>query len=320
MANLTTNQDIVNNALFNAGEPQNTNSDFFNQALIYLNRGYRAICSGGAELEPELNEDWYWLRKPTPGILTLQPAIAPTATVTFNSQSVTLSATVTPTLAGQFFNIPGDGGDYYIISAHTAGTAALTLDSPYTGSTNAAATARIAQLEYQLASDVQEVIGPMRVQRSGDEIDGADLARLSERFPLNTLGRGIPELYAMVGEQRVRFSHYPGDTSTDLLRVEYDYKMRPSDLAYDTNEPLIPREYRRILSDYVTTFLLLDKEDSKKDVFAAMVTGGLRGMAKNNRRSQEKQGRRFGQIEPRQDQLGRVRRVPRSTSGFYFFR
>jgi hypothetical protein len=320
VANLTTNQDIVNNALFNAGEPQNSNSDFFAQALIYLNRGYRAICSGGAELSPDLNEDWYWLRKATPGILTLQPATAPTAAVTLNSQAVTLSATVSPSLVGQFFNIPGDGGDYYIISAHTSGTAAVTLDSPYTGSTNAAATARIAPLEYQLASDVEKVLGPMRVQRSGTEINGVDLGELSRRFPLNTVGRGTPELYAMVGEQRVRFSHYPGDTSADLLRVEYDYKIRPPDLAYDTNEPLIPKEYRRVLSDYVTTFILLDKEDAKKDVYAQMVSGGLLGMAKNNRRNQEGQGRRFGQIEPRQDQVKRFGRVPRSTSGFYFFR
>ena len=68
MANLKTTTDILQDALFHAGEPQGTNSEYYNQALTYLNRIYQEICSGGSMLDPNIDEKWWWLRKSTPGV------------------------------------------------------------------------------------------------------------------------------------------------------------------------------------------------------------------------------------------------------------
>src|SRR5262245_44852830 len=96
MANLQYTADILADALFRAGEPTDGNSDFADQALSYLNMAYMQICRGGAEIDPGVSEDWYWLRNDRPGVLILQPPITTlTVNATLGSTSATLSAAPT---------------------------------------------------------------------------------------------------------------------------------------------------------------------------------------------------------------------------------
>ena len=137
MANYTYSADLINSALFLAGESTDGLSDFQDRALELLNRSYRAIWMGGTEIDPTLNEEWWWLRKSTPGVITLLPREEHTASVTNNSASITFSATIADSKVGWHFRAE-DTADVFRISTHVAGTAAATLDSVFTGTTNAA--------------------------------------------------------------------------------------------------------------------------------------------------------------------------------------
>jgi hypothetical protein len=237
--------------------------------------------------------------------------------VTNNSASVTLSATQATSLTGRFFKITGQS-DVYRVSAHTAGTAAVTLDSVYTGTTSATGAYSAMQLEYSLAVDVLRVIAPMRIYAQNKfEVDGVDLISLERDYPLAYVESGAPTKLAMVGEQKVRFNKYGGTTSTELMRLEYDYLQRPSvDLADDSTQPLMPLEHRQVLADLTLFYLLTAKSDLRAGDIGAMAKAGLSAMAKDNQARRAQMSRTVGAILTRPTHANRFDRVLRTSSGF----
>ena len=202
MANLTTAADLVDKILFNVGEKTDGTSDFNAQVLIELNQAYQSVWNGGNELVPQVNEDWWWLKKDPPGTLTLEPVIdnSTTASVTNNSTSVTLSAAPTPNVTGWFFKTD-DNADVFRVSSQ-AGTA-VTLDSVYTSDTDTAANYRLFKMEYTLASDVMRLQSPMRVyQNSRIRIEGMSLEALENQWPLGEVHTGVPRAFAVVSQSR----------------------------------------------------------------------------------------------------------------------
>jgi hypothetical protein len=104
----------------------------------------------------------------------------------------------------------------------------------------------------------------------------------------------------MVTEQVCEFSHYLGDNSTDVARVEYDYLVIPPDLVNDgTSSPLIPFQYNQLLSDYVAALVCGDKDDNKQATFLASAKAKLQAMAKEHRRRAARTSRSLGKIVPR---------------------
>lgn len=317
MANLQFANDILDDALFRSGEKTDGNSDFEAAALRYLNRVYAGIWMGGRELVPDIQENWNWLRKYPPGVLTLEPSIATgTVAVTNNNTAITFSSGPTPDLDAWFFKVDTHE-DVFRVSAHTAAATAATLSSVYTGITAAAAAFRVSKLEYDLASDVLRVISPMRVFRAERwyEIHGMDLLTLDRDWPLALLEAGVPDAFALVDEDTVRFNRSGGLESTDLIRVEYDYLYRPAVLTDAATEPVVPWQWRSVLSDWVTGWIMLDKADSRAGAMLDAARGGLVAMAQENRHKQQAQGAwTFGALRPRQDQYHRHVRGPLRTS------
>lgn len=287
MANYTTNADLVTDILFRANEPTDGTSDFDAIALQYLNRAYQGLWSGGSEIDPEVNEVWWWLRKDDQGVLTLNPLQdTGTIAVTNGSASATLSSSIAATMAGRHIKID-DHPDVFIITAHSGGSTSITLESVYTGSTDAAASFKIMQLDYDLASDVLYLTSPFMAYQDGrHEIPVMSLDALRANWPLNEAGSGVPKNAAFIGERKVRFSHYGGTSSTDLIKLDYEYVYEPSDLSDDSNEPLVPRQYRKILADWATGYVLADKDDAKAPNMIEGARRGINAMAKENRRRQ----------------------------------
>ena len=325
MANLRTSSDIIFNALFNSNEQQNSSSDYYSQVIVYLNRAYTSLCSGGTELDPSVDEDWWWLRSPQPGTLTLLPSFN-TATVSVTNGSKIFSYSSIPTdpqgnqasMKGRFLTVTGDNGDIYRIAGHTAGAVSGALDSPYTGVTNAAGAQRSFPLQYTLASNVKSIIGRMRSSQGGQsEIDYSDVDPMRTQFPLGTIPVGIPVLYAMVQEQVVEFSHYPGDLTTDQVRIEYDYLILPTDLVDDSGAtaPIVPYEYNSILSDWTAGMVLTDKDDSRNGTYFSAAKQRLKAMAQEHRRRIAKTGNLTGKIMPRQSDVSRRSGPLRTQSG-----
>ena len=302
MANLTTAADIVDYILANANESTDGSSSHEGDALIFLNRAYQALADGGGELLPGNRETWWWLRKDPPAVLTLEPFIETgSVAVTNNSTTISFSSAPTKDLDNWFFKVTGHG-DVFRISAHTSGAAAATLDAVYTGDTDATASYRVFKLEYELASDLRELLSPMRVTRDDRrEIEGADMMGMEDLWPLSRVGTGVPRMFAMVDETKVRFSHYGGLDSTDLIRVEYDYNFVPTDLTDAAGSvPVVPRHHRHVLADYATYMMALRKGDSRAANFLSSAQAGAQAMMVEQKKRQSQIGRHYGRIFTRQ--------------------
>ena len=322
MGQYTFSADLVNDILFRAGEPTDGTSDFEAAALRYLNRAYQIVWMGGGEFDPSIQEEWWWLRKARPGILTLEPKIsAGTVRVTNNSASITFSAAPSPKIdaslaSGWFFRVT-DHPDIFRILTHTSGSTAATLDSRYTGPTATAKSYTAFKLQYPLATDVMRPISPMRVyQDSRDEIEGRDLVAMERDWPLRLVEGGVPRVFAPVAERVVRFSHLGGASGTKLIRVEYEYLRQPADLTNSgSEEPLVPRQFRRVLSDLGAFLLFEDKNDTRSVKAAALARTGLQAMSREHRRRMVAWSRTNAQILPRPARLPQHLDPVRTESG-----
>lgn len=328
MANYTTAADLVDAILFACGEPTGGTSDYNERALELLNRAHRELCLGGGPFAPEITETWWWFRKSAPGVLTLEPAITTlTANVANNSSAVTLSAIVNKDLDSWFFKVEGHP-DVFRVSDHASGSAALTLDSVYTGGDNTAAACKLMKLEYALASDCLAPVGPLRVYRDDRrEIDGSDMDALDRDYPLADVQAGVPYVFAVKhqnsgtsddGLLTIRLSHYGGDGSdaTDFIRADYEYLRRPADLTDSASSiPLPPVEYRSILADMGVAYLLAEKDDTKSPQYANAAAEGIRAMARDRRQVLAMSSRNMGKINPRIGDLPRNMMPLRTSSG-----
>lgn len=318
MANYATAADLIDDILFRSGEANDGTSDFEAEALQLLNRAYREMYEGGMAFANDIQEDWLWLKKDPPGNLTITPVYdTGTVSVTKNSVTATLSAASADSRAGYFFRVEGHP-DVFRVSAHTAGTTTLTLDSVYTGTTNAAATYKLMKLEYDLPSDVLRITSPMRVQASERmKIEGVLLNNLEQDWPLQDVESGVPTVFAPVTETKVRFNRYGNsDVAGVFYRVEFDYLFRPADLTNDAASiPVVPLQWRHILSDMALTYLYTSKNDDRLQIVGAAAKSGLAAMANENRKRLQSMSRRFGKMRVRQDQLESNQRPLRTETG-----
>jgi hypothetical protein len=304
MANYKYSADLVDEILFRAGEPTDGTSEFEAAALRYLNRAYQAVWMGGGAFAPEINEEWWWLQKHPPGALVLDtPVWGGTVSVTKGSTNITFSVASSVSLVGRFFFVTGTP-DVFRIVTHTAGQTAAVLDVPYTGSTNSAASYKALKLEYDLASDVLRLIGPMRTFQLPTrtrldheyEITGMELPAMEKRYPLATTEIGIPNAFAFVSNSKVRFNRSP-DTE---VKIEYDYLYKPADLTDSpTEEPALPHEWRKLLVDIALFFILVDKNDNRADGVGLLARNHLLALAAENRHKRERMGKRAGIITSR---------------------
>ena len=300
MANIATSADILELSLFNASEATDGTSDLDTQAVIYLNRAYRELYMGGQAFLPDVNETWWWMK--AEASLILQPEVT-TGTVSVTNNSATAEFSVTPApdidsdATGWFMKVSGHP-DIFKISSITTTTG--TLDSVYTGTTNATASYTLFKLDYDLSSSAIKLLGRMTCSQKGQyQIIGQSQSEMDREFPLALVTSGIPTRFAHVDENTVRFNRWGGSSSGELIRVDYDYLTKPSDLADDTTEPLVPTQYRHVLADMVTYYLLGDKNDTQQEIYGFQAKAGIRSMADENKARWAQIGK-SGHIYPRQ--------------------
>ena len=147
-------------------------------------------------------------------------------------------------------------------------------------------------------------------------VDGVPLSELERDYPLALMTVGIPTRFAFVTDSNVRFNFYPGTTTTDLMRVEYDYLYKPADLTNDpTEEPLVPYQYRRILADLAAAWLCTDKNDTRATTYGNTAKALLDSMKQENIHRWASMARSYGKIFPRQAQLPEYRMPIRTQTG-----
>lgn len=292
-----TGQDLKREILFRSGEA-NTGSKWDNAALDYLNRSYRTLAAGASEFLPEEVPDWWWLRRKD--ILTLAPIIETgTITVTQDSTSVTFSDAPAIDVDGYRLKVEGHP-EIFNIAAHTAASTSATLDSAYTGQSAVGAAYKLMKTVYTLDSEVNALISPMSGYRRNARINGLTPERMDDLWPNSQLEPGIPTAFALEDTQSVRFNR-GGLTTGESMRIEYRYRPVLTDLTDSpSSEPLVPLEYRHILSEMAIAQLLRDKNDQRDQSFAISARNGLQAMVRENKRRIKRMNDYTGHIFPRQ--------------------
>jgi hypothetical protein len=305
-------RDLKNDVL-QRGSESTSSSAYDTQVVNYLNRVHRTLCAGASEFLPEYVEDWWWMR--SKGILTLAPIIEDgTVTVTQNSTGITFSDAPTSSVAGYKFKFDTHP-EVFEIDSHTAASTSATLDSAYTGDSGSG-TYKLMKVSYALSSSVASLISPLIGFRNNDQIFGMSPERMDDLYPLAELSPGVPRAFALEDPQTVRFSH-GGRDDGQSMRVEYRYRKTVDDLTDSSSSiPLVPIEFRHLLSDMALTYLLIDKNDDRSNAVALSARTGLAAMLKENRRRSAKMGAKtIGHIYPRPTELGTEEGVLRTSSG-----
>lgn len=286
-------QSLINDALFRAGEIPGA-SEWDAKAVDYLNREYRALCSGASEFLPEFVHDWWWMRGR--GVLTILPVVTGVALMTTGSATVILSVDPGISLTGRRFKI-AEHPDVFIVQAH-AGTG-VTLDSVYTGPSSAAASYQALKMTYTLDANAQALMSPIVSFRENPQISGMSPERMDELFPLSRLLSGVPQAFALENEGTIRFSH-GGRTDGTSMRMEYSYRPQVQDLINSSSSfPLVPIQHRHVLADMILVYIYNDKNDDRMQVIGTSVRSTLGAMTADNTRRMKKIDRLAGSIQTR---------------------
>lgn len=260
MAEYQTGQAILTDILSRSGELGIGSADLEAEAKRYIQASYIAVL---AEPFP-----WPWGKKEPPGVLTTV-AEYKTGKVAVTKDSTTITFDTTPTglsfLNRKFF-IENDPV-VYRISTHTTGALTAALDSAYLGTTDAGATFRIFQDEYDLASDFLRPFGKkfLRDQLVSTSYQ-ADLIgedELSTRYPTPQVGTTVRYL-ALISEKRIRVAPY----TEEARRFEYPYLFHPGVLTFDGTSAdtliIAPAEDRIVVAFYALANLCFDKDQMTK--------------------------------------------------------
>lgn len=275
-------RDLKEDVLYRASEPLGGASDWETKAVEYLNRVYRALCTGASEFLPEYVDDWWWMRED--GILLFDPAyVTGTVSVVQGSASISFSNPPAQSMAGRRLRVDHEP-DVPIIASHTGGAGGATLDAVWTGNTIPTGIFKAMKVEYDLAAAVQALMSPIVIFGHPNQIVGVSPERLDNIYPLSGLDTGIPKAFSLENTQRVRFSH-GGSQAGYQYRLEYRYRPTVADLTDSVMSiPLVPLEYRHVLADMALTYVLIDKNDDRSNAVALGARTGLGGMLKDNRR------------------------------------
>lgn len=315
MSNFTTNSDLVQDALFRAGEPADGTSDFHDAAFRYLNAAYQSLWTGGGEFAPGANESWWWLRES--GVIHTAASYSEgTITLTNGSDSFTLSEAPSSTLAGYHLKVD-DHPDVYVIDTHS-GTSG-TLDHDWMGDSVSGGAFRAFKIDYTLENDVIRLISPMMIQQGRSRLVNLwGFPEFSSRWPLSEISNANPTAFTMLDEDEVRFNAVPDDP----VRIDYEYLVSPPELVESMGEvpfgedtPRVPKQYRKVLADIVCMKVLADKNDSRAGFLQQTVRAGVQAMVIENRRRWGNQSREMA-IRPRR--TGRRHRKVTTDSGLEF--
>jgi hypothetical protein len=136
---------------------------------------------------------WQWLRSTT--TLANEPAfILGTANVQQNLVTVTLTQAPTTSRKGYFFSADGQS-DSYKVSAHTAGSLTLTLETPFNGATNAATSFKLWTDSIPLPADCKEVV-EVSHQRFNSPIQGVGIQEMRRLQGATLCVFGLPKYYS----------------------------------------------------------------------------------------------------------------------------
>lgn len=242
--------------------------------LARLNEAYFDIVSGGANL----NDSHRGLQSGKPFIFswamsqtnivfnTEAPITNLTATVAQNATALTLSATYATSLTGYFLKI-GSDQEIYRISAHTAGTDAITLDKDYIESSVTAGACEIFKLDYTIGTDVLMPTNALLCYFKSEPLPIYDKREFESYGVLRNVKKGLPTSVCVINNDRqnktltLRFDNY----TENAERFELPYVAFPTSLDTSSVNPILPPHHNQILIDYAAAIEYDLRDDTVSD-------------------------------------------------------
>jgi hypothetical protein len=219
---------------------EETGLDITNDATklgVWINEAYKFL-SGMRE--------WSWLLS-AKAMQTVADTTNLTTSVNAGSTTVTLSATVTPSLANDYYIQFSATDDWYLITAHTAASDTLTISPGYQASSNlTSGTCIIRRVFYSLASDVDRLVD-MRQAITDRQLTYVDPRTFDRHLPDPT-ATGTPYAYTLLGldsSRNWRANFYPiPDAKVNIL---YRYYQKITELSASSDVPIIPEKFHQAI-------------------------------------------------------------------------
>lgn len=306
--NLITTDDLVQYALWLAGEPIDGTSDYNSIVLTHMQNIYNTFTNGGtigtrdvaqaAGLYEHLVDipttDWLWLRKLPPYAFTTTPAMIGsassivlnqgtqlgTASVVYGSPTITFSVAPPVSVAAWRFKpltqaqgVANPPVTVPRISAHIANALTATMDVPWNQDTQVFSNYALYQAEYPLPADFVRFIESPQVQ-SGWQGMGSQQPRMAVGSVEQALDQ-FPITGFNLGPPQM--AGRMNDTTfmvtnfdTFSYRCEFSYIFTPPVLATGVSQqPVIPTRYRQVLALGAAMLVTADKVDARTTSLAS---------------------------------------------------
>lgn len=264
--------DLLYYVLKSGGQSASTTDDYVADAKAAIRKEYWQILC----MEP-----WNFALAATPGVITTVASQNVTV-LSIAGATVTLSANIAATQAGRKFYLNSNQA-FYRISAHTAGTATLTLDATYVED-ETAGPAVIFQDEYALSSSCMRLWGPLNLRGQFEgEIDLMGAKEFKAEYGDSRVsGIGITEAATEIrqdssGNPQIQIAPW----SEDRINIEYDYtEFHNLDFtgAGSGDTPKLRREDRWIIGERALWTLFRNKDDQIADSAWKRSEEGLMGL------------------------------------------
>lgn len=285
---------------------ENPSSTELTRLLGLLDDAHKEVVGGGGILNVDSAGNlmsrphiFPWAVERNPLVITTDlPIETGTVAVTAGSASATLSSAPSASVLNWYLRI-GNSDTVYRVSAHTAATTGLTLDTVYLGDTDAAAAYTLFKLDYDFSSsEVMIPAGFARSYKSRDPIPLIGIEEHLDRYPLSELGEGDPDVFGVKhlddGALTVRFNHYP----TEKGRYELRYVKTPTALDTSSSNPIIPREDRKILVHLAAYHQLVYRDDARAQQHLATARAIFRRLKAKSGAFTEQNDAWFGYAPP----------------------
>ncbi|HEY3240081.1 MAG TPA: hypothetical protein VGL92_10990 [Acidimicrobiia bacterium] len=257
MANFDTGQDLLRHLLRRVGQilPTSTDegtADRLIDAKLYLTDSYWWVCA---------QRNFRWARKDPPfQFLSIAESLVEVTAIA--GSTVTLSANLSPSMAGRKFILDSEGIPHRV-SAHVTGTPTLTLVTAYAGDQTSGA-ARIFQDELTVATDIL-AFPDIQDLNGGAFVRIIPENELRALAPRNVIGVTRGTRYAtFLTDSKIRIAPW---TATARL-FECAYNARPAPLTYDgvpaTDTPIVPQNFRQIIAWRAEWKVAADRQDDKR--------------------------------------------------------
>lgn len=250
--------------------------------VSWLDYGHKMVLAGGdflnvnADGRPKREDVVFkFARSLVPKSIILRPSITTAnVTATRSSSAITFDAPPdsTNSISGFFIRIQNEPELYYI-TAHTANATSATIGGGYVGAANVTSgTCEIIPLQYNIgSSDVLRLVSPIMCFSDEinmeQEISIVDKDEMYSAYPPSQCFAGFPELACLLkesdGTYTIQVSSYP----LDLALVNVDYIPIPSTLDTTSVNPVIPIQFRPLLSYLACYFMAVRNNDNRSEQF-----------------------------------------------------